>query len=190
MVPETKNDGLDAYRKDLSIRNTRLSKEQEIELSKKILNGDLDAANELAEANLKFVYYVANKFAALCRTKGIEFSDIIAEGNLGLIKASRIFDYKRNVRFSTHAMWWIKSYIQHYIFRDSIVKVPEGKQRKSDWMYREIDRIKKLTGSKDEVGIEIKIKIFLIESNSILNVPSLPAPTRQFPLLSCTSQTI
>ena len=109
---------LDIYFKDIN-KYKCLSKEEEAELSKKIRNGDEKSLNKLINSNLRFVVNIAKGY----RDSGIPFQDIISEGNLGLIKAAQKFDYTKDVRFISYAVWWVKSYIQAYI--DSHVKKNE-----------------------------------------------------------------
>lgn len=109
---------LDIYFKEIN-KYKCLSKEEEAELSKKIRNGDEKSFNKLINSNLRFVVNIAKGY----RDSGIPFQDIISEGNLGLIKAAQKFDYTKDVRFISYAVWWVKSYIQAYI--DSRVKKNE-----------------------------------------------------------------
>jgi RNA polymerase primary sigma factor len=81
-----------------------LSAEEEWELSKKILKGSEAAKTELIESNLRLVVKIARAFVS----KDVQFLDLVQEGNIGLMKAAEKFDYRKNVRFSTYAAWWIK----------------------------------------------------------------------------------
>ena len=83
------------------------SKEEEVELAKLIEQGDEDAKEELINANLKLVVAIAKHYL----NRGMDFLDLIQEGNLGLIKAVDKFDYKRGYKFSTYATWWIRQAI-------------------------------------------------------------------------------
>lgn len=83
------------------------SKEEEIELAKLIEQGDQDAKDELIQCNLKLVVAIAKHYL----NRGMDFLDLIQEGNLGLIKAVDKFDYKRGFKFSTYATWWIRQAI-------------------------------------------------------------------------------
>ncbi len=88
-----------------------LSAEEEIDLAKKMENGDQEAKKRLAEANLRLVVSIAKRYVG----RGMLFLDLIQEGNLGLIKAVEKFDYRKGYKFSTYATWWIRQAITRAI---------------------------------------------------------------------------
>ncbi len=83
------------------------TKEDEVRLAKRVLEGDQDAKDELIQCNLKLVVSIAKHYA----NRGMEFLDLIQEGNMGLMKAVDKFDYTRGFKFSTYATWWIRQAI-------------------------------------------------------------------------------
>ena len=88
-----------------------LSFDEELELAKKVIDGDEEAKQKLAESNLRLVVSIAKKYVG----RGMLFLDLIQEGNMGLIKAVEKFDYTKGYKFSTYATWWIRQAITRAI---------------------------------------------------------------------------
>ncbi len=100
------DDPVRMYLKEIG-RISLLSTEEELELSKKVAEGDELAKNQLAESNLRLVVSIAKRYVG----RGLLFLDLIQEGNIGLMKAVEKFDYDKGYKFSTYATWWIRQAI-------------------------------------------------------------------------------
>ena len=105
-----KLDEIDSYFEDIKKYRPLTSREEKV-LAEKIQKGDKEALDKLVNANLKFVVNYAKQY----RKSGVPFSDLISEGNLGLIKAAQKFDASKNVKFISYAVWWIRNSIQECI---------------------------------------------------------------------------
>lgn len=120
---ERQSEGLDAvrsYLKDIR-KSTLLNFEQEQELGKRIAAGDMAARQQMIEANLRLVISIGKRYM----NRGLPFSDIVEEGNIGLIKAVEKFNYARGFRFSTYASWWIRQYIERAIINQGkLIRLP------------------------------------------------------------------
>ncbi len=104
------DDPVRMYLKEIG-RVPLLTAENEVELARRIEEGDDDAKRRLAEANLRLVVSIAKRYVG----RGMLFLDLIQEGNLGLIKAVEKFDYRKGYKFSTYATWWIRQAITRAI---------------------------------------------------------------------------
>lgn len=118
---DTRDEVLEIYLKQINI-HPLLSFKEEQELEKRKSEGDEKARNELINSNLRLVVHIAKKYQG----RGLPLSDLISEGNAGLIKAVERIDYRRNVHFSSYASWWIKQSIQRGIKRTArIIRLPD-----------------------------------------------------------------
>ncbi|WP_300616085.1 RNA polymerase sigma factor RpoD [uncultured Lactobacillus sp.] len=104
------NDPVRMYLKEIG-RVNLLTSEEEVALAKRIEAGDEEAKQELAEANLRLVVSIAKRYVG----RGMNFLDLIQEGNMGLMKAVDKFDYRLGYKFSTYATWWIRQAITRAI---------------------------------------------------------------------------
>jgi RNA polymerase primary sigma factor len=104
------NDPVRMYLKEIG-RVDLLSADEEVELAKRILEGDRSAEDELASANLRLVVSIAKRYVG----RGMSFLDLIQEGNMGLMKAVTKFDHTKGFKFSTYATWWIRQAITRAI---------------------------------------------------------------------------
>jgi RNA polymerase primary sigma factor len=102
-IKTASNDPVRMYLREIG-KVPLLTAEQEVSLAKRIERGDMDAKNQLIQANLRLVVSIARRYA----NRGLTLLDLIQEGNLGLIRAVEKFDYRRGFKFSTYATWWIR----------------------------------------------------------------------------------
>lgn len=126
-------EGLSHYLRHLGGHH-QLTREQEYELARAARKGDESARQTLATSNLAFVVAVAKKFA----NRGARLDDLIQEGNVGLMKAIEHFDPKKNVRFATYAVWWIRAYITRYL-KDNRSQVRGGESERGSMVDFSLD---------------------------------------------------
>jgi RNA polymerase primary sigma factor len=111
---------IELYLKDIA-RNKALSSEEESALATRIKKGDRKALHALVKANLRFAVSVARKY----QNQGLPLSELISEGNIGLIKAAQRFDEKKNFKFISYAVWWIRQCILRALAdRSRITRIP------------------------------------------------------------------
>ncbi|MBI1808262.1 MAG: RNA polymerase sigma factor RpoD/SigA [Gemmatimonadetes bacterium] len=111
---------LDQYLRDISVYPL-ITRDQEVELAKRIRQNDQEALDTLVRSNLRFVVSVAKKY----QNQGVSLSDLINEGNLGLIRAAHKFDETKGIKFISYAVWWIRQAILQALAEQSrIVRVP------------------------------------------------------------------
>lgn len=109
-IDATTDDSVKMYLKDIG-QVPLLQSDEEKELAQRLSEGDVAAKNRLSEANLRLVVSIAKRYVG----RGMQFLDLIQEGNLGLMKAVEKFDYTKGFKFSTYATWWIKQSITRAI---------------------------------------------------------------------------
>src|SRR5437660_11655152 len=113
-------ESLDQYLRDISAFPL-IGREMEVELAKRIRQNDQEALDTLVRSNLRFVVSVAKKY----QNQGVSLSDLINEGNLGLIRAAHKFDETKGIKFISYAVWWIRqSILQALAEQSRIVRVP------------------------------------------------------------------
>lgn len=114
---------LDKYLNDIG-KIPMLTPEEEVKLAQRIREGDQDALDEMTRANLRFVVSVSKQY----QNQGLSLSDLINEGNVGLIKAAKRFDETKGFKFISYAVWWIRQSILQAIVENSrIVRMPLNK---------------------------------------------------------------
>jgi RNA polymerase primary sigma factor len=151
-----KEDTLMTYFEDIA-KTPLLTADEEKALSKKILAGDKAAEQKLIQANLRLVVKIAKQYA----NAGINLQDLVQEGNLGLINAAGKFDYKKEVRFSTYASWWIKqSIIRALANKKRMIRLPHRKEDTLRRINKFIANYERLNGqypSMDEIAAKMEM---------------------------------
>ncbi len=154
----TIDDPVKVYLKEIG-RVPLLTSEEEVELAIRISDGDVTAKQRLSEANLRLVVSIAKRYLG----RGMQFLDLIQEGNLGLIKAVEKFDYTKGFKFSTYATWWIRQAITRAIADQArTIRIPVH-------MVETINKVKKVQSqllhqnghepSPDEIAEEIDMPV-------------------------------
>jgi RNA polymerase primary sigma factor len=141
-----------------------LTPEEEVELAKRIKQGDQAALEKLTKANLRFVVSVAKQY----QNQGLSLSDLINEGNLGLIKAAQRFDETRGFKFISYAVWWIRqSILQALAEQSRIVRLPlnkVGSLNKINKAFSELEQEYEREPSADELAEMLEIPTEEVET--------------------------
>ena len=147
-ITDRQDASLNSYFKDVS-RQPMISQEEEIELTKKIKEGNEAAVKKLVEANLRFVISVAKQY----QNKGLALVDLIQEGNLGLIEAARKFDETRGFRFISYAVWWIRqAIIKALSDQCRTIRVPANQVVCMNKINKVIEQFEQQHGRKPSIG--------------------------------------
>ncbi|MEQ9401042.1 MAG: RNA polymerase sigma factor RpoD/SigA [Longimicrobiales bacterium] len=163
---------LDQYLRDVS-RHELITPEREKELGARAQNGDEDAVQELARANLRFVISVAKKY----QNRGVSLTDLIQEGNVGLVTAARKFDPEQGVKFISYAVWWIRQAILASLANHGrAVRVPLNRASDLARIFREKERLKQDKGREpttEELAKATDLTPELVESLQTLNAAEI-----------------
>jgi len=138
---ETTTDALQLFLREAG-RHQLLTAAQEVELAKKIEQGDMAAKTRMIQANLRLVVSIAKNY----RNQGLPFLDLIQEGTLGLIRAVEKFDWRRGYKFSTYATWWI---------RQAVARALADKSRTIRMPVHIVERLQKMTRAERTLWMEL-----------------------------------
>ena len=171
---------LDLYLKEIS-NYPLLAREDEIQLAKKIKKGSQKALEKLTRSNLRFVVSVAKKY----QNQGVSLSDLINEGNVGLIRAAHKFDETKGIKFISYAVWWIRQAILQALAEQSrIVRVPLNRAgtlykigKKSNRLTQELGRkptVEEIAEGMDISLEEVRKTLSISQSHLSLDAPLTP----------------
>jgi RNA polymerase primary sigma factor len=171
---------LDVYLREIS-RYPLINQEEEVSLAQRIRTGEEEALDKMVRSNLRFVVSVAKKY----QNQGVSLSDLINEGNLGLIRAAHKFDETKGIKFISYAVWWIRQAILQALAEQSrIVRVPLNRAgalhritRRSSALQQELGR--EPTAAEVAEGMDIDVeeveKTLSISQNHVsLDAPLAP----------------
>lgn len=155
---------LDKYLQEIG-KEGLITAEEEVDLARRIKQGDEVALNKMVKANLRFVVSVSKQY----QNQGLSLPDLINEGNLGLIKAARRFDETRGFKFISYAVWWIRqSILQALADQARIVRLPLnkiGNINKINRKFAELEQIFEREPSADEISSDLDISKSEVEKN-------------------------
>ncbi|MBL7994688.1 sigma-70 family RNA polymerase sigma factor [bacterium] len=156
---EKSNDLIDKYLQEIG-SVPLLTPDEEIDLAKKVKDGDEAALEKLTKANLRFVVSVAKQY----QNQGLSLNDLINEGNIGLIKAAKRFDVTRGFKFISYAVWWIRqSILQALAEQSRVVRLPLNKigtLNKIGKVFSDLEQEFEREPSSDEIADMLDITAF------------------------------
>ena len=171
---------LDQYLREIS-RYPLITREEEVELAQRIRRADAEALDKLVRSNLRFVVSVAKKY----QNQGVSLSDLINEGNLGLIRAAHKFDETKGIKFISYAVWWIRQAILQALAEQSrIVRVPLNRAgtlhrigRRSSALLQELGReptVEEIAEAMDISQEEVAKTLSISQAHLSLDAPLTP----------------
>jgi len=177
----SRSDGsLDQYLKEIS-QYPLIDREEEVRLAERIRNGDAEALDKLVRSNLRFVVTVAKRY----QNQGVLLSDLINEGNLGLIRAAHKFDGTKGIKFISYAVWWIRQAVLQALAEQSrIVRVPLNRAgalhrigRRSSALFQELGRsptVEEIAQDLDISREEVESTLAISQGHLSLDAPATP----------------
>ncbi len=179
-VTNRESKSLEKYLQDIS-KLPLITAEEEVELTQRIKKGDQVALEKLVNANLRFVVSVAKQY----QNQGLKLSDLINEGNIGLVKAAKRFDETRGFKFISYAVWWIRqSILQALAEQSRIVRLPLnkiGSINKINKTFSFLEQEKQRAPSVEEIAKELDMTVADVKTsmkNSGRHV-SMDAPLKE-----------
>jgi RNA polymerase primary sigma factor len=178
--PTVDEGSLDQYLREIS-QYPLITREDEVELAKLIRKGNEEALDKLVRSNLRFVVSVAKKY----QNQGVSLSDLINEGNLGLIRAAHKFDETKGIKFISYAVWWIRQAILQALAEQSrIVRVPLNRAgtlhrigKRSSALQQELGReptVEEIAEGMDISQEEVAKTLSISQSHLSLDAPLAP----------------
>ena len=175
-MEEKDKDNLGIYLEEIN-KIPLLTEKEELELGKRTIYGDKNAASKLIKANLRFVVTIAKKY----QSKELTLKDLISQGNIGLIRAAKKFDYRKDYRFTTYARWWINQEISRAIEKYSFIRLPHRKyealkkiKKAKENLYKEMGQIPTINDILNETNLTyIKILSLLNTDRKRISIDSL-----------------
>ena len=170
-------DPIKAYLKDVR-KIPLLTAQQEVELARKVQKGDREARNQMIRSNLRLVISIAKRYMNL----GVPLSDLIEEGNIGLMKSIEKFDPERGFRFSTYSAWWIKQGISRAVIdQGKMIRVPVYMNEEILKYKKTIEKLTHKLKRKprtNEIAKKLQVPIDKVRNleQSIAKMSSLDAP--------------
>ncbi|HXF96133.1 MAG TPA: RNA polymerase sigma factor RpoD/SigA [Gemmatimonadales bacterium] len=167
-APEYERDILDQYLHEVS-KTPLLTQKEEIALARKVRAGDQEAMQELVKRNLRFVISVAKKY----QNRGLPLTDLIGEGNVGLLTAARKFDPDQGVKFISYAVWWIRQAILAALARQGrTVRVPLNRTADLSRIVRTAEYLRQTLRREptpEEIADATKLSLEVVQSLAALN---------------------
>ncbi len=165
-ITARENDSLEKYLQEIG-KVEMISAEEEVLLAQKIRTGDKDALDKLTSANLRFVVSVAKQY----QNQGLPLSDLINEGNVGLIKAANKFDETKGFKFISYAVWWIRqSIIQALAEKSRLVRIPINKLGDSNRVAKVgqiLEQKFERAATPQEIAYELDVDVWEIQSTML-----------------------
>lgn len=163
-ITNRESHSIDKYLQEIG-KVSMLTAEEEVELAKRIKDGDEKALMILVQSNLRFVVSVAKQY----QNQGLSLSDLINEGNLGLIKAAKCFDETRGFKFISYAVWWIRqSILQALAEHSRLVRLPLNKIssiNKINKVFAKLEQEKEREPTPEEIGKSLEMTSKEVKDN-------------------------